>query len=335
MYGDIFIYEDSYYAIAFITSLPPYTYSLTYLPLQMLRAFTNVAVKLLNVMFDSHMKKFLLHEQIIVFLTLTGIAITSFGETHFILTGFMYQLLSNTTEAIKIFLMESSMKELKIDHLSLLYYTTPLCFIVMAIACLMIEVPLMTDIQIASLTTTTITTMSTTVGSMSWILALNGCISFSVDVIFIYLVKHTTTLTRSLSLGFKNIYLISLSVIVFDTPVTILQYVGYGVTLIAIISQYNLRLIEAIMVTFQLPINTTATATTTSTATTTATATSFWSSFTSFLRIAYNTITVYSSSCSTSTGTDEDEGRILSYSKILANSKEEKFESKQSQVFLI
>lgn len=158
-------------------------------------------------------------------------------------------------------------------------------------------------------------------GSLPWLLALNGCISFSVDVIFIYLVKHTTTLTRSLSLGFKNIYLISLSVIVFDTPVTVLQYVGYGITLIAIISQYNLRLIEA-MITVQQPI-TAATATTAS----------YWSSFTSFIRIAYNTITVYST-----TGRDDDDeggGGISSYSKILANSKEEKFESKQSQVFLI
>jgi hypothetical protein len=118
----------------------------------MLRAFTNVAVKLLNVMFDSHLK-FLLHEKIIVCLTLTGIAMTSFGETNFVLIGFMYQLLSNTTEAIKIFLIESSMKELKLDHLSLLYYTTPLCFIVMAIACLVIEVPQMTNIQKAALTT--------------------------------------------------------------------------------------------------------------------------------------------------------------------------------------
>lgn len=78
---------------------------------------------------------------------------TSFGETNFVLIGFMYQLLSNTTEAIKIFLIESSMKELKLDHLSLLYYTTPLCFIVMAIACLVIEVPQMTNIQKAALTT--------------------------------------------------------------------------------------------------------------------------------------------------------------------------------------
>jgi hypothetical protein len=93
--------------------------------------------------------------------------------------------------------------------------------------------------------------------------------------------------------------------------------VGYGITLIAIISQYNLRLIEA-MITLQLPITAT-------------TASSYWSSFTSFTRIAYNTITVYSASGSVS----YDEGGISSYSKTLANSKEEKFESKQSQVFLI
>jgi len=117
----------------------------------MLRAFTNVALKLLNVIFDSHLK-FLLHERIIVCFTLTGIAMTTFGETNFVFTGFIYQLLSNTTEAINIFLMESSMKELKLDHLSLLYYTTPLCFIVMAIACFVIEVPQMTNIQKAALT---------------------------------------------------------------------------------------------------------------------------------------------------------------------------------------
>jgi len=251
-------------------------------------------------MFDSH-QKFLFHERVIVCLTLTGIAITSLGETNFVLAGFIYQLLSSSSEAVKIFLMDPCIKELKLDHLSLLFYTTPLCFIMMGITCLVIEVPLMKEIQIAALTT----------GPLLWLLVLNGCIALSVDVIFILLVKHTTMLTRSLSLGFKNIYLIGLSVIVFETPVTMLQYVGYGITLVAIISQYNLRLIEAI-VTLQLPI-------TTSSA-------SYWSSFVSFIRIAYNTV-IYSSG--------DDEGGITSYSKILANSKEEKFESKQSQVFLI
>lgn len=158
-----------------------------------------------------------------------------------------------------------------------------------------------------------------TIGSLPWLLVLNGCLSFSVDVIFIHMVKHTTTLTRSLSLGFKNLYLISVSVIVFDTPVTVLQYVGYGITLIAIISQYNnLRLIEA-MITLQLPITAT-------------TASSYWSSFTSFTRIAYNAITVYSTSGCV---TYDEGGGISSYSKTLSNSKEEKIESKQSQVFLI
>lgn len=72
-----------------------------------------------------------------------GVTIATFGEIHFVLTGFLFQLAGIVFEATRLVMVERllSSAEYKMDPLVSLYYFAPICAIMNGMVALVFEVP--------------------------------------------------------------------------------------------------------------------------------------------------------------------------------------------------
>ena len=110
------------------------------------------------------------------------------------------------------------MKSLKLDPLSSLYYIAPLCCLLIFPCYLYFEAA---DLPLDRIFSTDFTP----------ILLINGLVAFTLNVGVVLLIAHTSALVLTLAGILKDILLVTLSVHLFQSPVTLLQYVGYGVAL--------------------------------------------------------------------------------------------------------
>jgi len=108
---------------------------------------------------------------------------------------------------------------MKLDSLSTLYYNAPFCAVLIGISCCWFE---LSNIPADRFTL-----------PFCALLALNGFMAFSLNIASLMLIKNTSALILSLAGVFKDIFLVLSSVLVFQTPVTLLQYIGYSVSLLA------------------------------------------------------------------------------------------------------
>ena len=110
-----------------------------------------------------------------------GVMIASFGEIHFVLIGFLFQLGGVVFEAIRLTMVERllSSAEFKMDPLVSFYYFAPVCAIMNGLLALVVEVPRMHMADIAR------------VGYLT--LLLNGCIAFGLNVSVVFLVSSIIT----------------------------------------------------------------------------------------------------------------------------------------------
>lgn len=63
---------------------------------------------------------------------------------------------------------------------------------------------------------------------------INGAIAFTLNIAVVLLISNTSALILTLAGIVKDILLVFLSVVVFESPVTPLQYAGYGVALLGL-----------------------------------------------------------------------------------------------------
>ena len=113
------------------------------------------------------------------------------------------------------------MKNLKLDPLSSLYYIAPLCAAFIGVACLIFEGP---DLPLARMVTT----------DFIGVMLINGIVAFTLNVAVVLLISNTSALVLTLAGIVKDILLVALSVTVFGSPVTPLQYAGYVVALLGL-----------------------------------------------------------------------------------------------------
>ena len=185
----------------------------------MLKAFTPVAV--LVVSYISGLEKSSILEMAIVFVICTGVAITSVGETYFSWTGFIFQAAAIFFESSRLVLTNILMKQLKLDPLSSLYYIAPCCLCFILPAHFYFE---FADLPWESMMTS----------KFAGVMAASGAVAFSLNVAVVVLISNTSALTLTLAGIVKDILLVCLSVLIFGSPVTYLQYFGYGITLFAL-----------------------------------------------------------------------------------------------------
>ncbi|KAH8883599.1 TPT-domain-containing protein [Thozetella sp. PMI_491] len=185
--------------------------------IQMLKA-TNVVATLLATwafgMAQPNMKP-LLNVLVIVF----GVAIASFGELKFELTGFLFQVGGIIAEALRLVMVQRilSSPEFKMDPLVSVYYYAPACAVINGVFTLFIEVPRMSMASILNLGIIT--------------LIANAFVAFLLNVSVVLLIGKTSAVVLTLSGVLKDILLVMASMVIFGDPVTGQQYIGYSIAL--------------------------------------------------------------------------------------------------------
>ena len=185
----------------------------------MLKAFTPVAVLIFS--FFSGLEKTSQMELYIVMLICVGVALTSVGESFFSWTGFTFQSLGVLAEASRLVMTNLLMKQLKLDPLSSLYYIAPMCACFIGTACLIFEAG---DLPLERMMT----------GDFLAIMFVNAVVAFSLNVAVVLLIGNTSALVLTLAGIIKDILLVGLSIVVFGSPVTPLQYAGYALALLGL-----------------------------------------------------------------------------------------------------
>lgn len=207
-----------FFAFSLVLSNKAYIYlSVSYI--QMLKAFTPVAVLIFS--FFAGLEKTSSVELYIVTIICIGVAITSAGETYFSWIGFTFQSLGILAESSRLVLTNILMKNLKLDPLSSLYYIAPMCAVFIGVSCVIFEG---SQLPIERFYDQQFVVM----------LVVNGLVAFTLNVAVVLLISNTSALVLTLAGIIKDILLVLLSVLVFGSPVTPLQYAGYVVALLGL-----------------------------------------------------------------------------------------------------
>ena len=68
----------------------------------------------------------------------------------------------------------------------------------------------------------------------AFIMVINGAVAFTLNIAVVLLISNTSALVLTLAGIVKDVLLVVLSMAVFGSPVTLLQYIGYGVALLGL-----------------------------------------------------------------------------------------------------
>jgi len=112
-----------------------------------------------------------------VSLIVIGVALASFGEIDFVLTGFLFQVAGIGFEAIRICMVERLLNgaEFKMDPLVSLYYFAPVCAAMNLTVALFWEIPLVKLSEVYA------------VGL--WTFFANACCAFFLNMSVVFLVR--------------------------------------------------------------------------------------------------------------------------------------------------
>lgn len=206
------------FAISLILNNTAYIYlSVSYI--QMLKAFTPVAVLLFSYL--ARLEKTSCVEVYIVTIICVGVAMTSVGEVRFSMIGFSIQICAIIAESSRLVLTNMLLKNLKLDPLSSLYYIAPFSCLLISIACGIFEFQQLPWQLIFSV-------------DFMKILLLNGIVAFTLNIAVVLLISNTSALVLTLAGIVKDVLLVILSVTIFQSPVTSLQYIGYSIALLGL-----------------------------------------------------------------------------------------------------
>ncbi|KAF9262266.1 TPT-domain-containing protein [Marasmius fiardii PR-910] len=201
------------FSASLILSNTAYLYlSVSYI--QMLKAFTPVAILLISwvIRIQEPSRKLV----VIVLLISFGVALASQGELRFNLFGFIVQAAAVGFEASRLVMIQLLLHSLKMDPLVSLHYYAPVCAVLNLLALPFTEglAPFYELARIGPL-----------------ILISNASVAFLLNIAAVFLVGAASGLVLTLAGVFKDILLITGSVLIFGYPVTPLQIFGYSIAL--------------------------------------------------------------------------------------------------------
>ncbi|KAI0918719.1 hypothetical protein AcW1_009463 [Taiwanofungus camphoratus] len=201
------------FSASLILSNTAYLYlSVAYI--QMLKAFTPVAILLISWTFrlQEPNKKLAM----IVLMISSGVALASRGELHFNIFGFLTQAAAVAFEASRLVIIQILLHGLKMDPLVSLHYYAPVCAIINLAILPMMEglAPFYEVMRVGPL-----------------VLLSNAFVAFLLNVAAVFLVGAGSGLVLTLAGVFKDILLITGSVLIFGTTITPLQVIGYSIAL--------------------------------------------------------------------------------------------------------
>ncbi|KAN0113890.1 Triose-phosphate Transporter family domain containing protein [Russula decolorans] len=186
--------------------------------IQMLKAFTPVAILLISWTFRIQEPNRKL--AIIVFMISSGVALASHGELRFNLIGFLVQAAAVGFEASRLVMIQILLHGLKMDPLVSLHYYAPVCAII-NLAILPFTEGFAPFFALAR------------VGP--FILLSNAALAFGLNVAAVFLVGAGSGLVLTLAGVFKDILLITGSVLIFSSQITPLQVFGYSIALCGLV----------------------------------------------------------------------------------------------------
>ncbi|KAG7094748.1 hypothetical protein E1B28_005565 [Marasmius oreades] len=201
------------FSASLILSNTAYLYlSVSYI--QMLKAFTPVAILLISwvIRIQEPSRKL----AAIVLLISVGVALASHGELRFNLFGFIVQSAAVAFEASRLVMIQLLLHGLKMDPLVSLHYYAPVCAALNLLALPFTE-GLAPFYELAR------------IGPV--ILISNASVAFLLNIAAVFLVGAASGLALTLAGVFKDILLITGSVLIFGSPVTPLQVFGYSIAL--------------------------------------------------------------------------------------------------------
>ncbi|KAL1990915.1 hypothetical protein VTN49DRAFT_5918 [Thermomyces lanuginosus] len=189
--------------------------------IQMLKATTPVAVLLATWSLGMAPVDFSVLTNVLVIVI--GVIIASFGEIKFVWIGFIFQIGGIIFEAVRLAMVQRllSSAEFKMDPMVSLYYFAPVCAVMNGITALFLEVPKMSMDDIYR------------VGVFT--LLANAMVAFCLNVAVVLLIGKTSSLVMTLCGVLKDILLVVASMVIWHTPVTLLQFFGYSIALIGMI----------------------------------------------------------------------------------------------------
>jgi hypothetical protein len=161
-----------------------------------------------------------------------GVAVASFGEINFNMTGVLFQLSSIVTESIRLVLVQILLQSrgLKLNPITTLYYVAPCCFAFLLLPFFALEF-------------SKITTDAELVVNPFHMLA-NATAAFGLNMAVFMLIGKTSALTMNIAGVAKDWMLIGLSVWLFHSAVSGLNLFGYFIAFLAV-CWYNYQKLQA------------------------------------------------------------------------------------------
>ncbi|KAH8113858.1 TPT-domain-containing protein [Phellopilus nigrolimitatus] len=186
--------------------------------IQMLKAFNPVAILLIS--WATRIQEPSKRLAVIVVMISTGVALASQGELKFDLAGFIIQAAAVAFEASRLVMIQILLHGLKMDPLVSLHYYAPVCAVI-NLAVIPFTEGLEPFYEVMRL------------GPL--VLVSNAVVAFLLNIAAVFLVGAGSGLVLTLAGVFKDILLITSSVLIFGVEITPLQVFGYSIALVGLV----------------------------------------------------------------------------------------------------
>ena len=196
--------------------------------IQMTKAFMPVLVYFVGMWFGQQTLSLPKIRNLLI--VVIGTLIASYGEVAFVLKGFVFLLASLVLEAVRICLLQILLQkpELKLNPVQTMMYVSPITAAALAAVAFFIE-----GSQVLKARTTF------TGAALGAIFLTNAVCAFALNFIMFKVIKDLDGLTVNVAGVVKDCFLIALSYVLFHSPVTWIQLLGYAIALAAVF-KYNL-----------------------------------------------------------------------------------------------
>lgn len=189
--------------------------------IQMLKAASPVAVLLTAWAWgveEPSLKRFLN-----ILLIVAGVALASVGEVNFSMAGFLFQVGGTVFEAMRLIMIQVLLSgdDMKMDPLVSLYYYAPVCAVMNVIVAIGSEANKFNPADLAK--------------AGYGLLLLNAMVAFMLNVSSVFLIGKTSGLVMTLTGILKNILLVVISVMIWSTHITGMQFLGYAIALAGLV----------------------------------------------------------------------------------------------------
>ncbi|CAH0045813.1 unnamed protein product [Clonostachys solani] len=158
-----------------------------------------------------------------VIIIVGGVVLASAGEVHFTVIGVVYQLAALLFEATRVVLIQIMLtgEDIALDPIVGLYYYAPLCAVINFCIMWVVEAP---HLSVAEVT------------PMTWGMIFGSAVTaFMLNYTSMALIGKTSGLTTTLVSIFKNILLVGVSVLIWSTPISPIQFLGYSISIVGLV----------------------------------------------------------------------------------------------------